>query len=81
MITRARAWLWLLAICLTQSVFNTFAAGLWWVLTGRGSAPNPDEPFSARVGRNAIKGRRWALHAEKAIDAVLGAGHCRNSRI
>ncbi|MBH0112701.1 hypothetical protein I5E68_07020 [Novosphingobium sp. YJ-S2-02] len=79
MIVRLKAWAWLLAICLTQAVFNTGGAGLWWVVTGRGVAPDPDEPLSARIGRNAIAGKRWALWAEAALDAVLGAGHCRNS--
>ena len=80
MIRRAKAWAWLVAVAFTQGVFNTFGAGLWWVLTGRGSPPDPDEPLSARVGRGAVKGKLWALLAESAIDAIFGRGHCRESR-
>lgn len=79
MIKRLKLWFWVLAVSFTQSVFNTFGAGLWWVLTGRGSAPNPDEPLSSRVGRNAIAGKKWALFAEKVIDDIFGKDHCRNS--
>ena len=80
MTQRLRTWLWMLAICFTQAVFNTFGAGLWWVLTGRGDCPDPDEPLSARVGRNAVAGKRWALLAERLIDGIFGKGHCRSSR-
>lgn len=43
---------------------------------------NEDETISSRVGRNAVEGKRWALIAEKVINALfefLGAppGHCR----
>lgn len=79
MLTRFKQWFYLFAITLTQGVINTTIAGLWWVITGRGSAPDPDEPFSSRVGRNAIAGKHWALIAEKLIDALFGAGHCRES--
>jgi hypothetical protein len=79
MLARFRRWIWLFAIALTQGIVNTTIAGLWWVLTGRGSEPDPDEPFSSRVGRNAIAGKRWALVAEWLIDGIFGAGHCRQS--
>lgn len=80
MLKRFKMWAWLVAIALTQGVINTFLVGLWWVITGRGSPPDPDEPFSARVGRGAIKGKLWALLAEQAIDNIFGKGHCRNSK-
>jgi hypothetical protein len=80
MLTRLHFWLWLLAITFTQAIFNTFGAGLFWAITGRGHAPNPDEPLSARVGRAASAGRRWGLRAERAIDTIFGRGHCRSSR-
>ncbi len=76
---RLGRWAYLVAIALTQGVVNTVLAGLWWVITGRGDQPDPDEPFSSRVGRNAIAGKRWALIAERLIDGLLGAGHCRAS--
>lgn len=66
-------------VAFTQGVFNTTFAGLWWVLTGRGQAPDPDEPLSSRIGRNAIAGKLWALIAERIVDGILGEGHCRES--
>lgn len=43
---------------------------------------NPDETISSAVGRKAIAGRKWALVAERVIDALFRAlgdapGHCR----
>lgn len=43
---------------------------------------NPDETISSAVGRKAMAGKRWALRAERAIDALFVAlgskpGHCR----
>lgn len=81
MLARARRWLFLFGVALTQGIVNTTVAGLWWVITGRGSEPDPDEPFSSRVGRNAIKGRAWALFAEKIVDGIFGEGHCRQSAL
>lgn len=45
---------------------------------------NPGETISARVGRNAMRGKRWALALEWLIDGVFELltgerGHCRNS--
>jgi hypothetical protein len=77
MVERFQRWLLLFGIALTQGVVNVTIAGLWWVITGQGSEPDPDEPFSSRVGRNAIAGKRWALIAEWAIDGIFGANHCR----
>lgn len=81
MTLRARfaRWVYLFAVALTQGIVNTTIAGLWWVITGRGQEPDPDEPFSSRVGRNAIAGKRWALIAERIVDGIFGAGHCRAS--
>lgn len=77
---RFKLWLWLFAVAFTQGVFNTTLAGLWWVVTGKGEAPDPDEPLSSRIGRNAILGKKWALVLEWLVDRVLGQGHCRSSR-
>jgi len=78
---RLRRWGKLLAVAFTQSVFNTFGAGLFWVLTGSGEEPDPDEPFSSRTGRNAIEGDRWALAMEAIINALFfwDPDHCRQS--
>ena len=81
MTARFRRWLYLFGVALTQGIINTTLAGLWWALTGRGSEPDPDEPFSSRVGRNAIAGKWWALHAERLVDSIFGAGHCRASAL
>lgn len=82
MIRRGTTWLRALLICIDQ-----FAAvllfGAWHVFTGRGRAANPDETISSRVGRNAAKGKRWAVIAELGINrlfAMLGEhNHCRRS--
>jgi hypothetical protein len=78
---RLARWLFLFGMALTQGVVNVTLAGLWWAITGRGGEPDPDEPFSSRVGRNAIAGKCWALIAERMIDSIFGAGHCRASAI
>lgn len=43
---------------------------------------NPDETISSRVGRNAIAGKKWALIAEKVINALFSLlgqkNHCRS---
>lgn len=43
----------------------------------------PDETISSRVGRNAMAGKKWALIAEKAINALFWVlvgqrNHCRD---
>lgn len=42
-------------------------------------SPNSKETTSSWIGRNAIAGKRWALWAEKEVDSVFGAGHCRRA--
>lgn len=49
----------------------------WFYVFGLASEPNPDETISSWVGRNAVIGKQWAIIAEKFIDALFGAGHCR----
>lgn len=41
---------------------------------------NPDETISSRVGRNALAGKKWALIAEKVINALFWfqPNHCRS---
>ena len=80
---RARfcAWLWAYLISVDQGwlvkgCFVTF------VLLGRGKCPNPDETISSRVGRNAERGKPWAVRSARAIDALFSpweANHCLNS--
>jgi hypothetical protein len=41
----------------------------------------PWETISSSVGKQAAQGIGWALVAEKVIDAVMGAGHCRRNII
>lgn len=46
--------------------------------------PDRDETLSSRVGRAAMAGKRWALIAERVIDALFlilgdGPGHCRRN--
>jgi len=76
---RLQHWFYLIGITITQGVINTLIAGAWWVVTGRGKAPDPDEAFSSRVGRYAAEGQSWALLAERIIDGIFGEGHCRTS--
>lgn len=79
MISRLGQWVWAVLVGASQWGVNTVCCGFWWVLTGRGAVPNPDETFSGRVGRAAVKGKRWALIAERIVDGLLGRGHCRDS--
>jgi hypothetical protein len=53
--------------------------GWSYVWFGIGELPSADETISAWVGRNAIAGNRIALIAEKFIDFLMGAGHCRGA--
>jgi len=45
------------------------------VLTGG----DPDETVSSRVGKAAAAGSLMGRMLESCLDAVFGAGHCRNS--
>lgn len=79
MFVRLNRWLWLVLAGLSRYFINTWIAGLWWALTGRGKEPDPGETFSSRVGRNALQGDRWALIAERLVDYLFWPGHCRDS--
>lgn len=41
--------------------------------------PSADTTISARVGKNAVRGKRWALIAERVINFFAGPGHCRHA--
>lgn len=50
-----------------------------YALLGRGDPPNADETISSRVGRAAMRQKKWALIAEKVINALFwfSPDHCR----
>lgn len=74
---RFRTWLHDMLVSLDQGA-GCWIRGWWFVWVG-GEPPDPDETVSSWVGRHAIAGNTWALVAEKLIDAIMGAGHCRAS--
>ncbi|GFK94404.1 hypothetical protein NNJEOMEG_02249 [Fundidesulfovibrio magnetotacticus] len=45
------------------------------VLTGG----DPDETVSSRVGKAAASGSLLGMALERCLDAVFGAGHCRQA--
>jgi hypothetical protein len=79
MLRRLRRWLLELLISLDQ-LLHVVLGGPKYLLRG-GPCPSADETISSKVGRQAVRGRRWALLAEVPIDALfrlLGErGHCR----
>lgn len=82
MSVRFRLWLWAWLIAWDQLAHVGIC--FWtFVVRNRGHAPNPDETISSRVGRAAVRGRRWALVLEYLIDAPFAwlgqPGHCRAS--
>ena len=77
---RLRTWLRCVLVSLDQLAHILLAGPKFILLSG--PVPNPDETISSKVGRMAIRGKRWALIAEAAIDWLfcrLGAEphHCR----
>lgn len=73
-----RAWL----VALDQLAYVTLAAPKY--LLAGGPVPSPRETISSKVGRMAVKGKRWALIAEAVIDWMferIGSrpGHCRRA--
>lgn len=80
MIRRFSQWLICLLVAVDQ-LAHMILAGPKFLLVG-GPVPNPDETISGKVGRMAIRGKRWARPCEWLIDGLfrlLGAapGHCR----
>ena len=77
---RARAWALSIAIALDQ-LACVILMGPKFVLAG-GDRPNPDETISSRVGRYAVRGKRWALACEVVINALFSLlgerDHCRS---
>src|SRR3546814_15179689 len=80
MLTRFRLWFVVMLISWDQW-FHCLFAGPKYIIVG-GPKPNPDETISSKVGRQAIRGKRWALLCEAVIEwffCRLGSdkGHCR----
>lgn len=75
--------LWELAASASQFVHLLIGGAIYVVVPGK-PLPDRDETTSSRVGRAALKGKRWALLAERVIDrfAILlgdAPGHCRRN--
>jgi hypothetical protein len=82
-IRRLGAWLFQVLISLDQ-LGLLLVQLVTYVIAGRGGAPNADETISSKVGRNAIRGARWALICEGFIDAIFKLvanqdDHCRRA--
>ena len=83
MIGRLAEWLRQLLVSIDQLVY-VIVAGLLYVL-GRGAkCPSADETISSRVGRAALRGKRWGLILERAIDSLFillgeAPGHCQRN--
>lgn len=82
MTARFKLWLWQWLIALDQ--LGGVGCTFWtYVLLGRGRPPNADETISSRVGRAALRGKRWGT----ACQAVINWGfrrlgqqdHCRRA--
>lgn len=72
---------WLLEILVSiDQLAHVLLGGPKYLIFG-GPCPSADETISSKVGRQALKGKRWARILEVPIDALfrlLGeAGHCR----
>ncbi|SNS52995.1 hypothetical protein SAMN06295912_108109 [Sphingomonas laterariae] len=82
MLLRLRAIAWALAVSIDQLAHIILAAPKYLILGG--PVPDPDETISSKVGRMAVRGRRWALIAERVIDWLFerlgeAPGHCRRN--
>lgn len=80
MTARLRLWLLTMLIAVDQ-LAHVLLAGPKYIIAG-GPRPNPDETISSKVGRMAIRGRRWARACEWIIDGFFRLltgqrGHCR----
>ena len=76
--TRLRRYVFELLIVVDQSLHVLLGAPKY-ILFG-GPCPSADETVSSKVGRQALRGRRWALVCERLIDLAFlpwERGHCR----
>lgn len=79
MIDRFFAWVERFIIACDKFV-AVWLRGWGFVWFNWGELPSTDESISGWVGRSAIAGEKWALVAEKVIDAImLAPGHCREA--
>ncbi len=83
MIRRLRQWIGQILVSLDQLLHVLIAGALY--VAGRGErCPSADETISSRVGRAAMRGKRWGLATERVIDGLFVAlgeapGHCRRN--
>lgn len=83
MLSRFAEWFRQLLVSLDQLAYVIIAGPFFWIGRSR-KCPSADETISSRVGRAALRGRRWGLLAERFIDrlfVILGEepGHCRRN--
>lgn len=67
------------SICAMIVALDVLACAAWLALLypfKLCDRPNGRQTISGYVGKAALYGHKWAARAERAIDAVLGAGHC-----
>jgi hypothetical protein len=74
---RLKMWCWQMLLCFDQ-LTGCWIRGCYFIWFG-GECPNADETISSFVGRKSEAGKRWARIAERIIDSIMGAGHCRRS--
>lgn len=81
MIKRVQRWLFELLVSLDQ-LFHVILGGPKFIIFD-GPCPNADETISSKVGRQAVKGKKWALFVEPIINILfrpLGQkNHCRDA--
>lgn len=83
MIDRLAQWVRQLLVSFDQLAY-VLIAGPFFVVGRSRKCPSADETISSRVGRAALRGRRWGLALEAVIDrlfVILGEapGHCRRN--
>ena len=75
---RFRLWFWEMLRALSQ-LLSVWVRGWRWVWRGDSKPPDSNLTTSAWVGQASMDGHRWARLAERGIDALFGAGHCRSA--
>lgn len=74
MIQRLKLWGLCVLISLDQ-LAHVLLGGPKYIFFG-GPTPDEDETISSKVGRAALKQKRWAIIAQWCIDLFFGKGHC-----
>lgn len=78
---RLGLWWWQKLICWDQGWLLNLKFP-FFVILGRGRAPNADETISSYVGYAALKRKRWALLCQRFIDLLFSPfekQHCLNA--